>query len=205
MQMVWGFHWWKTMHHTCDEMKTWLPSWLSGHLANWWQPLTLLNAYYIIAVVSLDHLIKLFTGCGIEILYCLHKKQNIPPPPWWVEPDFMQVFRFLWNNQHKSVLSRPQLRLFVSWQVLIRVSYILVEVLHNDVFWKGTCFLTSFIVRAVSPSDLSTFRITSFGFNIVILPSLGYWGNQQFMCNLTLKHLYLLCTDISCYLEASSV
>ena len=33
---------------------------------------------------------------------------------------------------------------------------------------------TSFLVRAVSPSDFSTFHITSFGCNIIILPSLGY-------------------------------
>ena len=41
-------------------------------------------------------------------------------------------------------------------------------------FEREHSVLTSFIVRAVSSSDLSTFRITSFGFNIVILPSLGY-------------------------------
>ena len=52
MQMARGLHWWKTTHHTCDEAKTWLLSWLSGHLAIWWQPLTLLIAYYSTAVVT---------------------------------------------------------------------------------------------------------------------------------------------------------
>ena len=52
MQMARGLHWWKTTHHTCDEAKTWLLSWLSDHLAIWWQPLTLLIAYYSTAVVT---------------------------------------------------------------------------------------------------------------------------------------------------------
>ena len=34
---------------------------------------------------------------------------------------------------------------------------------------------------------------------------LDYWGNYQFMCTLTLKHLYLLCADISCSVKVSSV
>ena len=63
---------------------------------------------------------------------------------------------------------------------------------------------TSFIVRGVSEGDFSRFCITSFVCNIVILPSLGYWGNYQFICNLTLNHLHLLCTDISCSPKVTS-
>ena len=33
---------------------------------------------------------------------------------------------------------------------------------------------------------------------------LDYWGNYQFMCTLTLKHLYLLCADTSCSVKVSS-
>ena len=41
-------------------------------------------------------------------------------------------------------------------------------------FEREHSVLTSFIVRAVSPGDFSTFNITSFGCNIIILPSFGY-------------------------------
>ena len=42
-------------------------------------------------------------------------------------------------------------------------------------FQRENSVSTSFVVRAVSLCDFSTFCITSFGCNIVILPSRGYW------------------------------